>query len=305
VQAQLVVHRLVTSHQPVGTLSAFSYADRIVDFLGTLLGVVPMVLFPQFITHALDRDRTQLQCRVERVIATTSLVSFPFTVWLLVLSQPLIALLFQRGRFDALATLETARALRWLAVALFAWNVWGVCKTVAYAVQRPDIVNRAVIGTSAGVSLLALTIGRWWGLDGIALSWAMVPSLMSVFYLWMLRGELPAVHRIVWNDVLLRVTLAAMGMGLGCWALHEGVWDRWIAPAGWLLQAAGLVLFLVVGLGGYWLLLVLFGVALREDLLAAVRRSLRRPTPQAQRARGRAGVPHAAPEFAGSVEVTP
>ena len=273
-QMQLIVHRMVASGQPVGTLSAFTYADRMVDFMIGFLGVIPMVLFPQFIQEVLAGDRAQFRRRLERVVVLTSLVAFPVAVALIVFSKPVVGLLFQRGRFDALATQETALALSWLAVGLFAWNVWGLCKTVAYAVQRPLIVNRMVIGTAMGVSLLSLTIGRWWGLAGLAITWAVIPYLMATGYLWQLRCEVPGIHRVVWNSQFFRVVAASLGMGLMCWALRETVWIPWLARLGSWSQAIGVGGLVLSGMAGYWLLLGALRVEARHEMASLARRSL-------------------------------
>lgn len=277
VQSQLVVHRLVTSMQPVGTLSALSYAERISSFLVALLGTVPMVLFPQFIHDALAADRAVLRRRLARMAGVVSMVSFPLAVGLIVVSEPLIRLLFERGRFDALATRETAVALGCLAVGLVASGLAGLCKTVAYAVQRPALVNITVIGASAVAMALTVTLGRWWGLPGLALVWGLVPHLVAIGYLWQLRRDVPAIHQVVWNGTLARLALAATGMGALCWVVQQALGT----PPEWWRQALGLGVTVLVGVGSYWGLLIGLGVQERHELMAMLRRAtgLARPQP--------------------------
>ncbi|MBI3088225.1 MAG: polysaccharide biosynthesis C-terminal domain-containing protein [Candidatus Omnitrophica bacterium] len=283
VQAQLVVHRLVTSLQPLGTLSALSYAERISNFLVALLGAVPMVLFPQFIHDALAADRAVLRRRLTRMAGLVALLSFPMAVGLIVVSEPFIRLLFERGRFDALATRETALALGCLAVGVAASGLAGLCKAVAYAVQRPALVNITVIGASAAAMALTLTLGRWWGLPGLALVWGLVPYLVAAGYLWQLRRDVPAIHQVVWNGTVARIALAACGMGALCWVVRQGLGT----PPAWWHQALGLGLTVLVGAGSYWGLLSGLGVQERHELVAVLRRAtgLARPQPVSPAAR--------------------
>ena len=274
VQAQLIVHRIVTSTQPTGTLSALSYADRIVQFLDALISVVPLVLFPQLIQDALKENRVHLRQRLERVALVTSLVTFPALVALLVFSQPAVELVFQHGRFDGLATQETALALGWLLIGLFAWTVWGLCKTTAYAVQRPGLVNATVIVVCGIASLLTLVLGPRLGLTGLAISSSAVPFLMSAGYLWLLRRDVPAIHRIVWNGPFGRVVLAALGMGGFCWVLRETIWSGWFAHAGALIRLIGLGVLSLSGAAGYWMWLVVFRVEARHELPLLIRRAV-------------------------------
>lgn len=273
-QGQFFVHRMVTSTQAVGTLSAFSYADRLVEFLIGMFGILPLVLFPQFIQEALTLDRDDFRRRLARVVLLVSLVVLPVTVLLVVFSHPLIAVLFQRGQFDAQASRDTALALGWLAMGLFAWNLWGLSKAAAYAVQRPSIINRTVIGAAIGTSVLTLTLGRWGGLAGLSICWAAVPYVAAALQVWQLRRDIPAVHRIVWNPQLVRVMAAAAGMGLGCWGLRETVWAHWFASSGWLSRFLGLGLVSLGGLAGYWMLLVGLGVQVRHDLRSLTGRAI-------------------------------
>jgi putative peptidoglycan lipid II flippase len=270
VQMQVIVHRLVTSTQPVGTLSALSYADRIVHFLGAVLGSVSLVLFPRFIQDALASDRAQFRQRLERAVILVSLIAFPVAMSLIVFGRPLIGLLLERGRFDALATQETGLALGWLAIGLFAWGLWDLCKTAAYALQRPAIVNRTVIGVSLGTIALTLTIGRWWGLAGLAVSWGLVPYLMTAGYCWQLRREIPHMSRLIFNGTLGRVAAAAAGMGLVAMGLREMAWSNWARGSGWLGQALALGLVALGALAGYWFLLAVLGVQERRELASMI-----------------------------------
>ncbi len=275
VQLQLVVHRVVASTQPAGTLSSLSYADRITQFLDTVIGVVPLVLFPRFIEDALQADRTAFRRRLERVALLCSLGVFPMVVAVIVFSRPLIQLLLERGRFDQLATDQTALSLAWLSVGLLAWIIWGICKSAAYALQEPRIVNIAVIGISLTTSAITWGLGRAWGLAGLAISSALVPFLMSAAYFWLLRRSVPELYRIVWNGAFFRITVAAAGMAGACWWLRDQVWGSWFAGTGWPVRLGGLAALSGAGVLVYWLLLAVLRVEARQEFRSLLWRALR------------------------------
>jgi putative peptidoglycan lipid II flippase len=75
---------------------------------------------------------------------------------LIVLSAPLIALLFQRGQFDARSTAETARALQFFALALFAHSGLEIVSRAFYALH--DTFTPVAVGIGAMALNIALSV---------------------------------------------------------------------------------------------------------------------------------------------------
>jgi putative peptidoglycan lipid II flippase len=150
------------------------------------------------------------------------LLILPATAGLVVLREPVVALLFQRGAFDALATKNTAEAFlafspqlpfaaldQLFIVAFYARKntrtpvLVGVCTVLLYIVAAPVLcgcVGFAPFGVHGG--------------NGLAFANAIQNSAHAVVLYLLLRRLFPHLGAGGFGGFLLRVTLAALAMGL-------------------------------------------------------------------------------------------
>ncbi|MBP1589677.1 MAG: murein biosynthesis integral membrane protein MurJ [Kiritimatiellae bacterium] len=116
--------------------STLYYAERLIylpqGILATSLGVV---LLPILSEYAAANRRTDMLDTVQHGLRTLLFVMTPAAIGLLVLAAPVVALLFQHGKFDALSTFHTARALRFYAPGLMVFCLAKVFVPAFYALQ--------------------------------------------------------------------------------------------------------------------------------------------------------------------------
>jgi putative peptidoglycan lipid II flippase len=145
-------------------------------------------------------------------------VAIPASIALVTVGQPLVALLFQRGQFDALASSETARALAWQGGAI--WTVAAVRQTVPvfYALgdtRTPVIVS--AIDLSAFI-VLALTLKGPLGHVGISVAVAGSSAVQMALLLVALRRKLGGVGMSSILGSAARTVFAAVVAGASAWA---------------------------------------------------------------------------------------
>ena len=93
---------------PVGWLN---YAFRFMQLPLGLFGVsIASATLPSISRSAAAGDIDEFRTVLQRSIAMTFLLSIPSAAGLIVLSESMIALVYQHGRFNALATHQTALA---------------------------------------------------------------------------------------------------------------------------------------------------------------------------------------------------
>ena len=99
--ANTMVDRAVGSMVGEGTISALSYAWRIISLGQTLLvASLLTALYPAFGAAAGTRDLTEMRRLVGRGLSTVATVLLPVCGFLLVCSVPLVALVFEHGSFS-------------------------------------------------------------------------------------------------------------------------------------------------------------------------------------------------------------
>ena len=99
--ANTMVDRAVGSMVGEGTISALSYAWRIISLGQTLLvASLLTALYPAFGAAAGSRDLVEMRRLVRRGLSTVATVLMPVWGFLVVCSVPLVALIFEHGSFS-------------------------------------------------------------------------------------------------------------------------------------------------------------------------------------------------------------
>jgi putative peptidoglycan lipid II flippase len=97
------------------------YAFRIVDFvLGGFVVSVTRALLPSLSEQALEKDRTEYRATVTFGLRLTAFVTLPATAGICLLAAPICDLVFGRGRFGPHDVRQTAIALVFFALGLYA-----------------------------------------------------------------------------------------------------------------------------------------------------------------------------------------
>lgn len=242
-----------------GAASAISYlyyADRLYQLPLGIIGIaVGVVLLPE-LSRSLKAGRDDEATKsLNDSLLFAMLLSIPAALALMVLSEPIIRVLFERGAFSAQATHETAMALIAFATGLPAFVAIKVFQPPYFA--REDTLTPTIF---AGISVVV----------NIALSLALFPSLQHV-------GIAIATSVSAWTNALLligflvrrghytitgelvsiygRVLGAAIGMALVLFAFEFGFRQMTGGAGGFLFELAFVALAVILGLVAYALLI--------------------------------------------------
>jgi putative peptidoglycan lipid II flippase len=154
----LVISRRLLSGMGVGAQSYFSWALRICDFpQGIFVMALSTVALPSFSTLEAKGARGELALTWAQSINLAMFIAVPASAALVVLGEPIVAALFQRGAFDARATHETARALVWQGAAV--WTVAVVRQTIPALYALGDTRTPVVVSAIDLVAFIALALG--------------------------------------------------------------------------------------------------------------------------------------------------
>jgi putative peptidoglycan lipid II flippase len=118
-QVSLIINTQIASHLRPGSVSWLSYADRLMEFPTALLGVaLGSVLLPSLSRAHADGDAARYSGLLDWGLRLTLMLALPCAVALGVFAEPLVAILFNYGRFNAFDAAQSALALRAYGVGL-------------------------------------------------------------------------------------------------------------------------------------------------------------------------------------------
>ena len=262
VQVNVLVNSVFASMLGDGPVSWLQYAFRLMQLpLGVFGMAIATVTLPLISRSAQRNDIPEFRGTLARGIRLALLMTIPSALGLIFLAEPIISVIFERGRFDAADTIETAGALRYYALGLVAYSALKVITPAFYALDRrfmPMLVGFLAIGTNLVLNwIFIFKLGL--GHRGLALSTGLVAVInFSVLYVLMHR-QIDGVEGRRLLGGVLRILLAGAAMGGVCWAawrLGLGDWAElgFALRTLWLGGTIGVCIAVFFGLA--WLLRV-------------------------------------------------
>lgn len=276
VQLYLATNRFFASQLEPGSITALDFANRLVNLpLGVFVASVTTAIFPSLAEQAALNDRREMAHLTDRGLGLVALTILPAAVGMIVLRVPLVQLVFQRGAFDPRATAMTAVAVLFYSVGLLAQAMHPILTRAFYALQ--DVVVPVVTGIiSVGLNiLLSYFLAPRLGHGGLALANSLAASIYALMLYLALYRRLPELKVTLFLSTMLRIFLAAMGMGLLVWlagrGLHVFTWSR---------PLLGLLVRMTLLMGGgglaFWVLARCLKVEEVTFITAMIRRRLER-----------------------------
>jgi putative peptidoglycan lipid II flippase len=285
-QINLLLDTWIAAYLLTRSQTWLSLADRFLELpLGVFGIALGTVILPALSSHHVKADRKGFSRALDWGLRNTLLISVPAALGLMLLAQPLVATLFQHGRFTAFDTRMTALSVFGLSFGLPAFALVKVVLPAFYARQDTKTPVRAGVSSLVAnmvlnIAILALLyvvlvpdatkqLGVWEGLartPGLHLALGIASALASYLNLgllwrWLKRDGVYEAQP-GWGRFLVRLGLSCAALcvvvGLG---LHAGP-DFTTAPVPERLAW----LFGLVGVGGaaYAAVLVAMGWRLRE-----------------------------------------
>ena len=271
-QLLIVAGAVIASSSP-SAVSWLYFANRLIELPLGLVGVaMGTVLVPELARGVRRGDRSGMAHAESRGLELAVGLALPATLGLIALGEPIVRMLFQHGAFTAADTVDTARALTWLALGLPA-NV--LVKALSPAFFAREDTVKPLLATLKGLAVaivLAVVLGRIYGAAGIAA--AIAAGAWSNAFSLMRQGAATFGFSIdaAARRRLPRIAAAALAMGGLLWLAATSVLPM-AATAHGLAQAALLGVLISCGMAVYGLLLALFRVTSWREAVSAIRQA--------------------------------
>ena len=267
-QLSLLVNTQIASHLGAGAVSWLTYADRLMEFPTSMLGVaVGVVLLPQLSRAQARGDRQEFSELLDWGLRLVLMMALPCAVGLLVFAKPMVAVLYHYGHFSAHDVDQTVKALSCYGV--------GLMGLIGVKVLAPGYYANQDIRTPVriGISVLVVTqvfnaiFVPFLGHAGLALSIGLGSLVNAAWLLLGLKRSGRYLPQPGWTHFALRVVGATLVVGVMLWLLAHRL--DWIALRQQALMRVGaMAATMSVAAGLYFGLLRLSGM----DVRAAMRR---------------------------------
>jgi putative peptidoglycan lipid II flippase len=201
-----------------GSVSWLYYAFRLVQLPIGVFGVaLSIAMLPVLARQAAKKDIAEMKKTMVSSLTMVLALTLPATAGLIILSEPIIRLIYEHGAFSAGDTQATAKTLALYSVGLFAYSSNKILVPAFYALDKtryPVIASFMAIGIN--IIIISLTIDRFQHL-AIALSTSCTMLINFLFLITVLYINLNGFSVSYLVKGLAKIMLATSGLTALLW----------------------------------------------------------------------------------------
>src|SRR5437764_1202258 len=271
-QLNLVISTALASLLPGGSVSYLYYADRLNQLpLGVVGIAVATAILPPLSRQVRTGDLAGAVTTQNGGVQLAFLLTLPAAAAFIVLAQPIMTVLFQRGAFGPVEAAATAAALSAYAAGLPAVVLVQGLAPGLFARQDPATPVKGAIAAMVTNLVLTVVLMQFWAHVGIAIALSAAGWLQAITLLVLLerRGHFRLDQRA--RSKLPRIAVAALGMAAIVLALRLMLASALAGPL--MVRLGALSALVVAGFVVFGALILALGVTDWRELRGQLMRS--------------------------------
>jgi putative peptidoglycan lipid II flippase len=256
-QINVLVGTQLASFLKTGSISFLYYAQRLLELpLGIFAFAVGNVMLPAMSSASARMDNTELSSLISRSIVMVLVFTVPSSVALVILAEPVTAVLFMRGAFTIADAKETAYALQMYSISLWAIGYVRILNQALYSMQEAKtVVNIGwmALVVNVAMSLLLMFFMRH---AGIALASSISVFFQLIIFHFILARKQIKFSMSLYRDCLKIITASViMGIVLYLFILHN-FWQHGLNTNSLIMLSA----CIIAGTVAYFAVLYISGI---------------------------------------------
>ena len=246
-----MIDRSLASSLPTGSISAMSYAYKLITFLlGILMVPLTTIMFSRMSRQATDNNKEGVLSSLRNSIMLISLVALPVIAVGMTMATDVVKMIYMRGNFTMDSVSLTAGVLMFYLIGVLGFGFRDFMNRTFHSLQDTKTPFKVACLVVVLNIILNLILRRFLGARGLALATSIASycGLTAMFILLRKRmGRLGFKHIVV---ELAKIAVAAIGCAAACLAVGRvlpaatgtfGAVGRLVAGT-----AAGFIVYLVV-----------------------------------------------------------
>ena len=258
-QVNSMVDRTLASTLVEGSISALNYANKLNGFVMALfITSIAAVIYPTLSKLSSEDNKEKFISSITQSINSVILLVIPISVGAIVLANPIVKLLFQRGEFDERATSMTAIALVMYSLGMVAFGLRDILGKVFYSLKdtkTPMINGTIAIGMNIVLNIIFV---KYLKLAGLALATS-ISAIICIFLLFnSLKKKIGYFGQDKIINTIFKSTLSSIAMSITTYFGYELIAK--ILGSGFVNEAIELLLAILIGTITYGILVVLLKI---------------------------------------------
>ena len=258
-QVKGIVDRMFASGLAEGSISFLNYASLLKAMPSTLLiGTVATVVYPSLVTLNNSKNIAAFKRTLTQSLSTMVFLTIPIMVGMVILAEPMVAFVYQRGAFDAAAAQGTSYAFRFFALGLPGYAFFMLMNQAFYAIKDTKTPLVAMlISVLLNAFLNGLLIGSLQH-GGLALATSISLTASGLYLLIKLQKRIGHLGLMGLRNEAAKAITAGLGMALVC-SFALTVAQRFFNPDTFVMKGLYVSILITLGALTYFALSWLLG----------------------------------------------
>jgi putative peptidoglycan lipid II flippase len=266
-----IVDRTLASSLVSGSISALNYANKLNSLiLGVFISAITTVIFPLLASESNKDNIKGMKKIMGYGVNLILLISIPATVGLIVLAKPIVEVAFERGEFDATATIMTSQALIFYSLGHVAMALSLLINKVYYSLQdtKTPMINGAI---SVGFNIvLNLILVKFMAHAGLALATSIATTIATLLLFYGLKKKIGSLGTKSYMVTFVKSGLASIIMGVTSYTIYNVLYR--ILGVSKLYNLISLLSAAGVGVIIYGVLCYVFGIEEVREIVEKVKK---------------------------------
>jgi putative peptidoglycan lipid II flippase len=205
-----------------GPVSWLSYAFRFMQFPIGVFGVaIATATLPPLSRSTGNPDYSEFRQTLSHSLALVFLLCIPSAVGLIVLGEPIVALVFEYGKFTSFDTVQTANALAAYSIGLAGYAAIKVLSPAFYALNDARTPMLISLGSVAVNYVMNSVLVGSFGHVGLAFSTSTVALVNFLLLALVMRHKLTRFGGRRLGSTVLRILVASVAMAAVAWLVND------------------------------------------------------------------------------------
>lgn len=274
-EINVIIDQTLASRLITGSISALSYANKLNSLiLEVFVVTITTVLFPMLSNLSNTNDINGMKKIMGYGINTILIITIPAAVGLIVLAKPIVKIAFERGAFDATATVMTSQALIFYSLGIVPMALRLFITNVYFSLQdtKTPMINSAI--AIVFNIILNLILVKFMAHSGLALATSIATTIATFSFFYDLKKKIGSWEHVKYIKYGFKSGAASIIMGFIVYKMYYGMVFH--MNGGTVFEVGSLLTAIGIGVIAYLTLCYAFGIEEVHNVVNAVKGKLKK-----------------------------
>ncbi|MGC9321830.1 MAG: lipid II flippase MurJ, partial [Kosmotogaceae bacterium] len=184
-----MVDKAFVSLLPPGRVASLQYAHTLLGLITFTISAFQMTAYTELSELVVADDKNRVKERLRKTVTTSLNISLPLAAWIIMMAEPLVKVIYQRGEFDSNSTSLVSMALVGYGALIVLSPISHTCSSYFTARKRLKAITMVSVFSIFLNAFFDWLMLEPFGHAGIAASTSIVVLNATIIYVLLIRRE--------------------------------------------------------------------------------------------------------------------